>query len=190
MPVLVPPFLPAGSLSGHVQPSLSVDELTLRPWTVSDLEPLCAAYSDPDIQRWHVRSMTPAEAREWIAGRHDRWLREVGADWAIADSGGIVGRVGLRTLHLNDGHAEVAYWVLPSARRRRIATRALVRLTTWLFDEAGLHRLTLLHSVHNIGSCKVAEGADFDLEGTLKRQLLHADGWHDMHLHARLAPKS
>ena len=51
----------------------------------------------------------------------------------------------------------------------------------------GLHRLELRHSVGNVSSCRVATKTGFALEGTLRRQLMHADGWHDMHLHARLA---
>jgi RimJ/RimL family protein N-acetyltransferase len=33
----------------------------------------------------------------------------------------------------------------------------------------------------------VAAKAGFDLEGTLRSAMRHPDGWHDMHLHARLA---
>jgi RimJ/RimL family protein N-acetyltransferase len=53
----------------------------------------------------------------------------------------------------------------------------------------GLHRLELLHSVHNHASCHVAANAGFAIEGTLKGALEHPDGWHDMHLHARLTSK-
>jgi [ribosomal protein S5]-alanine N-acetyltransferase len=33
----------------------------------------------------------------------------------------------------------------------------------------------------------VAAKAGYKLEGTKRSGLLHADGWHDMHLHARIA---
>jgi RimJ/RimL family protein N-acetyltransferase len=33
---------------------------------------------------------------------------------------------------------------------------------------------------------RVAAKAGFTAEGTLRSALLHADGWHDMHLHARV----
>ena len=32
----------------------------------------------------------------------------------------------------------------------------------------------------------MAAKAGFALEGTKRSALLHADGWHDMHLHARI----
>jgi [ribosomal protein S5]-alanine N-acetyltransferase len=89
---------------------------------------------------------------------------------------------------LRDGWAEVSYWVLPAARRQGLAVSAVEAVTRWAFDDLGLHRLVLEHSVHNEASCRVAGRTDFELEGTLRRSLLHADGWHDVHLHARLAP--
>ncbi|MEW2435901.1 GNAT family protein [Streptomyces caniferus] len=38
----------------------------------------------------------------------------------------------------------------------------------------------------NPASCRVATKAGFRLEGTMRSALLHADGWHDEHLHARV----
>lgn len=40
----------------------------------------------------------------------------------------------------------------------------------------------------NAASCRVALKAGFAAEGTRRSAALHADGWHDMHLHARIAP--
>ena len=34
---------------------------------------------------------------------------------------------------------------------------------------------------------RVATRAGFRLEGTKRGDALHADGWHDMHLHARVS---
>ncbi|MGA8112851.1 MAG: GNAT family N-acetyltransferase [Actinocatenispora sp.] len=186
MPALVPPVVPPGRLSGQRQPRLAVDELTLRPWRLSDAPGLVEAYRDPAIQRWHARSMTEDEAREWVASRSDRWTAETGVDWAVVEDDVPFGRVGLRRLDLADGLGEAAYWVVPAARGRQVAARALRAVTRWLFDEIGLHRIELAHSTGNPASCRVATRAGFGYEGTKRQEALHADGWHDMHLHARL----
>ena len=60
-------------------------------------------------------------------------------------------------------------------------------MSQWLFETAGLHRIVLAHSTRNNASCRVASKAGYLLEGTCRSDLLHSDGWHDMHLHARLA---
>jgi [ribosomal protein S5]-alanine N-acetyltransferase len=178
-----------GTLSGQAQPVLSAQTgLTLRPFREADADALVAAYADPDIQRWHRRSLDHVEALEWVRGRAwRRWADETGAEWAVVDGSDVlVGRVGLPALHLTDGVAEVGYWVMPGARGRGIAGHALTAMADWLFAQ-GLHRLELGHSVDNEPSCRVAAKAGFEAEGIRRSALLHPDGWHDMHLHARIA---
>lgn len=94
----------------------------------------------------------------------------------------------LGAVNLEGGLADVRYWVVPAARGRGIASRVLNLLTAWATTDLGLHRLELEHSTRNLRSCRVAEQAGYALEGTRRSQLLHVDGWHDMHLHARLNP--
>jgi RimJ/RimL family protein N-acetyltransferase len=187
MPDLVPAAVPAGRLRNLPQPTLEVDELTLRPWRPSDVPAVVEAYRDPEIQRWHGRSMTEAEAADWVRSSSDRWQAETGAGWAITDRDVVVGRVGFRTIELAEGIAELAYWTVPAARGRNIAARAVDTMSGWMFDSVGLHRIELRHSTANQASCRIAEKAGFEYEATLRQQVLHADGWHDMHLHARLA---
>ncbi len=187
MPKVVAPVVAAGALGATDQPELVCDELTLRPWRQTDVAALICAYSQPDIHRWHAQSLDEPEARAWVASRSQRWRHERGADWAVADRGGVLGRVGFTRLQLPEGSGEVVYWVLPQARGRRVAARALGAISEWAFAQIGFHRLELTHATANLASCRVARTAGYELEGTMRAQALHADGWHDMHLHARLA---
>jgi ribosomal-protein-alanine N-acetyltransferase len=186
VPALVPPVIAVGGLRRHAQPVLAVGELVLRPWVPSDAPAVAEAYRDDGIQRWHVRSMTDDEAleqvRTWVQG----WAAETSAGWAVTSGGELVGRVGFRVLDLVEGSGEAAYWVLPAARGRGVAGRALAAVTDWMFDHVGLHRMTLRHSTRNAASCRVAEKGGYGYEGTQVEEGLHTDGWHDMHLHARL----
>jgi hypothetical protein len=79
------------------QPVLTVDELVIRPWTLaeSDVSAVVAAYRDPAIQRWHARTMSDLEARDWIGSWSVQWDADSGADWAVTDGDQLVGRVGL-----------------------------------------------------------------------------------------------
>jgi RimJ/RimL family protein N-acetyltransferase len=186
MPDLVAPVVPAGRLRDQSQPELFVDELTLRPWRSADAPAVVRAYQDPAIQQWHVRTMSDHEAEQWVATWPERWAAETGAGWAVCDDRRLLARMSLRTLNLAEGLGEVAYWVLPEARGRGVAPRALQAMSTWLFVDVGLHRIELAHSTANTGSCRVATKAGYMLKGTKRQQALHRDGWHDMHLHARL----
>jgi RimJ/RimL family protein N-acetyltransferase len=161
--------------------------LVLRPWRTEDAPVVVAAYADPAIRHWNLRSLDAREAGAWIAGWAERWRSERDGCWAVTDGAGeVLGRVALRGIHLADGRAQCTYWVLPAARGRGVASRATAEVARWGLDELGLHRLELQHSLANPASCRVAVKAGFALEGTLRRALLHADGWHDMHLHARV----
>lgn len=183
---MIPPVVPAGRLRDRAQPRLTADGLVLRPFEPADVGRLVEAYADPAIRRWHVHSMDEAGALGWVRERARRWAAVVGVDWAVVERGVVIGRVGFGSLELDEGRAEAAFWVLPDARGRGVAVRSLRAATAWMLGDAGFHRLELRHSTRNEASCRVARGAGYSFEGTQREHGLHADGWHDMHLHARL----
>ncbi|WP_031108952.1 GNAT family N-acetyltransferase [Streptomyces sp. NRRL S-146] len=190
MPFLLSPVLTAGTLADRPQPTLPADGgLVLRPWRAGDAPAVYEVFQDPVMHQWHARAAdSVAEAGDWIQAWHQAWEGEREAHWAVADavSGELLGRVALRELRLDYGTAEVAYWTAPQARGRGVAARATTALTRWALDEIGFHRLELLHAVRNEASCRVASRTGFVLEGTKRSAVLQPDGWHDMHLHARI----
>ncbi|MFF7641320.1 GNAT family N-acetyltransferase [Streptomyces canus] len=161
-------------------------------------------------------TLTEDEARARIGRMRERWERETAAVWAVVREDGdegasvltstgtgiaagprdehgenpgrgdVLGLAAWIDVDLDRGHAEIAYWVPPAGRGTGIAVEAARRLTDWALHDLGLHRLTLCHAVANEASCRVAQKAGFRLEGTMRHALLHADGWHDQHLHARV----
>ncbi|WP_369247399.1 GNAT family N-acetyltransferase [Streptomyces sp. R41] len=188
----IPPAVPAGQLARTPQPVLDLPHgLELRPWLPGDADALVAAGQDPAIRQWnllHVESLD--DARKRIERMHERWQAEQGAIWAIARSGGgdcggkAMGLIGWNDIDLTGGSAEIVYWILPAARGGGVVVEAVKRIGRWALEDLGLHRLRLCHSVANPASCRVAAKAGYSLEGTMRGALLHADGWHDQHLHA------
>ncbi|WRZ89822.1 GNAT family N-acetyltransferase [Streptomyces sp. NBC_01007] len=184
----LPPTVPAGRLARRPQPVLGLaNGLELRPWRLSDADVLVTAAQDPAIRKWnllHVES--PEAARLRIERMHERRRAETGAVWAIARTadGRAVGLVGWNDIDLDDGSAEIVYWVLPDARGGGVVAEAVRRLSRWALEDLGLYRLRLCHSVANPASCRVADRTGFTLEGTMRGALLHEDGRHDQHLHA------
>ncbi len=163
--------------------------LELRPWRADDAQVLTDACQDPDVQHWNRPGrLSLPDARARIARWEKRWRDEAAAIWAIAEhgAGGAVGLIGLGDVDLRGGSAEFLYWLLPAGRGRGAMVDAVLRVSRWALDDLGLHRLRITHSVANAASCRVAETAGFALEGTMRSALLHQDGWHDEHLHARV----
>ena len=108
-------------MSKRAQPVLHVDELTLRPWALHDVPGLVTAYADPGIQHWHTRSMTAAEAEEWVHAANCSWTTETAANWAVTERGAVLGRMAVRSIDLAEGLAGIGYWVVPAARGRAVA---------------------------------------------------------------------
>nr|WP_307859651.1 MULTISPECIES: GNAT family N-acetyltransferase [Cellulomonas] len=203
VPLTAEPVVPADRWDGSSQPTLAADGLVLRRWHREDAAAVRAAYDDDAIRRWHARTMADEdEARAWIEGKNAAWRAGTAAEWAVvaptarvdepaqegsASAGGsVVGRAALTHLNLFEGYAALAYWVVPEARGRRVAVRAGTEVLRWAFEDLGLHRVEVEHSTRNPASCRVAELLGCRAEGVRRGHALHADGHHDMHLHARL----
>ncbi|MFJ8505401.1 GNAT family N-acetyltransferase [Streptomyces avermitilis] len=190
MPYLTGPVLPAGTLARSEQPTIPTgDGLVLRPWTAEDVPAVHEAFQDPAMHQWHIRAADSTdEVAGWIEEWRTAWAAERDAQWAVADADTdrLRGRVALRSVLLGDGAAEVAYWTVAGARGQGVAARATSALASWALDDIGFHRLELTHATANKASCRVAAKAGFTLEGTRRSALRHQDGWHDMHLHARV----
>ncbi|MFD9334161.1 GNAT family N-acetyltransferase [Streptomyces sp. NPDC060028] len=186
----IPEVVPPGRMSAVAQPEFTLPGgMVLRPWAAYDAPALVASYLDPEIRHWNrPGALTPADAEDRIARWNARWQAEEAAIWAIAPAAGgrSVGLIGLADLDLPGGSGEILYWLLPAARGTGVMAKAADRVSRWAFEDLGLHRVRITHSVANPASCAIATKAGFPLEGTMRAALLHADGWHDEHLHARL----
>jgi len=187
----VEPVVPVGRLRELGQPTLPADGgLLLRPWAPGDVDVVLRAFADPDIQFWNLETLSTREAAaDWLSQWGPGWQAERQGSWAVTDasSAAVLGRVALRRVHLAEGVAECTYWTLPEARGRAVASGAVRAVCRWAFEVLGLHRLELQHSTRNAPSCRVARRAGFAMEGTRREALRHVDGWHDMHLHSRVA---
>lgn len=149
-------------------------ELELRPWTMADVPALVDACSDPEIRRWIPvipRPYTKEDARAFVRGE----VAGLGQhQFAITESGRIVGSIGMKTNDFRTGH--IGYWCAPEARGQSLTTRALRMLSRFAFDELKLERLELITDPDNHASQRVAEKVGFRREGVLRSHLLHPDG--------------
>ncbi|MFF2012801.1 GNAT family N-acetyltransferase [Streptomyces sp. NPDC058195] len=179
-----------------IRTAFDLGDVALRPWTMADAdsEPLLAALvdaaADPAIALWNPIAATDRDAaRTWVQARDGGWERGGAAAFAVQDAdGALLGNVTLRWVDRADGLAMISYFLLPAARGRAIATRAVAVVTDWGFDTADVRRLEIAHAVGNTASCRVADRCGFLPEGVLRESFRFGDGeYHDEHLHARLA---
>lgn len=169
----------------------------LRPWRddEADRAAVLCAFADPSYRRWNsVKSPSPDEAgaRSFLERSARGWQEGTHTTWAITDpaaDGAVLGGAGLGPIDRPMRSTAVAYWLLPDARGRGVASEVLRSLSQWAFTELATHRVQLLHAVGNEPSCRVARRAGYALEGTLRDAMVGTDGetLQDVHVHGRLA---
>jgi RimJ/RimL family protein N-acetyltransferase len=133
-----------------------------------------------------------ADARKSLAGHVQNAADGTGMPFCITDesTGATLGQINVWAVSRPLRYGRVGYWVLPEARGRGIATRALLLATRWAFTDFGLYRLELGHALGHEASCRIAERCGFPYEGTLRGAMWEADrqdAFRNCHLHARLA---
>ncbi|MGN8048684.1 GNAT family N-acetyltransferase [Curtobacterium sp. 22159] len=162
----------------------------LRPWRRADAPALVVASADPELARQlgGVRFSDVEDAAAFIASVYR--LDDRSRNWAVVEadggSGAVLGNVAVTSIEHTHGTAWVSYWLLPRARGRGLATRALVAAV----DDAvalGVHRLELGHRTNNPASCAVATRAGFSAEGIEREKLRYGEERFDVETHARLA---
>lgn len=151
-------------------PPLTADDVALRPLRADDAGMVAEACCDPDITRFTFMEAgtTEEQAERWIEWGLERWSSGA-ARFAVIEqpSGAMVGMVGL-AVSWRLVSAEAYYWLLPAARGRGIALRAVGLVCDWAFDVVGLERLFLLVHPENGPSNRLAERAGFAREGVLR----------------------
>ncbi|WP_345009009.1 GNAT family N-acetyltransferase [Streptomyces shaanxiensis] len=184
--------------TGHPFPDLHGHGLRLRPWdpdSEADVDAWFRGRTDPDFRRWNtpLRITTDLDsARKSLRDAARNSAEGSAAPYCVTDAttGALLGHIAVNVINPMMNSARVGYWVLPEARGRGVATRALALIARWALTDLGLHRLELDHAVGHDSSCHIAERCGFRYEGTLRGAMWEAgrhDAYRDMHLHARLA---
>jgi len=179
-------------------PELSGHGLRLGPWdpdSDADVEAWLRGLSDPEFRRWNTPLVPVTDrdsARKSLRSKALNAADGTSLSFRVADeaTGKALGHIGDNEINHALRVARVGYWVLPEARGRGVATRALALVTHWAFTGLGLHRLELGHALGHDASCRIAERCGFPYEGTLRDAMWEAerqDAFRDVHLHARLA---
>jgi RimJ/RimL family protein N-acetyltransferase len=165
-------------------PPLSDGTVTLRVPAERDLDSIERGIRDPDV----IRSFghPTLSARELLDLNRRRWNDGESATFAICDSvDACVGHVFVNLARA--GRGSVGYWLLPEARGKGLATRAVRLISSWALRELGLARLGLSTEPSNHHSQLVARRSGFKYEGML-RSYAEIDGRRVDHMVFSLLP--
>jgi RimJ/RimL family protein N-acetyltransferase len=163
-------------------PPLTDGVVTLRPAADRDLGAIERGITDPDVVRWFGEPTK--SAREVLELNRARWVDGTGPTFAICGPDDrCVGHV---WVNVGTGTgAAVGYWLLPEARGRGLATRAVRLISEWAYRDMALTGLHLVTERGNLASQRVAERSGFQRD-RLARSTVNIDGRSVEHLVFRL----
>jgi [ribosomal protein S5]-alanine N-acetyltransferase len=145
---------------------------------MTDLDCLRQAAEDPGIPAGTTvpAVYSPEAAMEFVVRQWGRQESGEGISLAVADAERDVAR-GLAVVLLREqpGVAGIGYWIVPGARRRGLATHAVVLLSDWAPAALGIARLEAWVEPGNEASLRVLAAAGFVREGVLRSFLAFGD---------------
>jgi ribosomal-protein-serine acetyltransferase len=165
--------------------------VTLSPPRDEDAEAVAAAVqaSLDTLAQW-MPWATPAydadSAREWIRTTRNPGVR--GFSIGLGD-GTIIGSCGLQNNDAPNHCIELGYWIGGAYTGNGYATRAARLLIAHAFEALDVHRVTIMVSVHNQRSQRVAERLAGPPEAVLQDRIRARNQWHDACVYGVIAPE-
>ena len=159
--------------------------LVIRQFRMADAD---AVFAVADRNRAYLREWLPwvdrtrsaADIRDFIAGALEQWEAGLGPNAAICLDGDIVGAVGAHRFDLANSNGSIGYWIDAAQQGKGIITRCAASLIDYLFDAAGLHRVTIQCGTGNHKSCAIPARLGFAREGVLREAEWVNDRWVDL----------
>jgi len=162
----------------YPKPPLTDGTVILRRWETSDLACVEEASRDPRIPQGTTvpAQFTAAEGLAWIERQWGRADNGEGLSLTIADvrSNEALGAVVL-LFRQQPGTVEIGYWLIESARGRRLASHAVALVARWAPRDAGIDRVQAHVEPENVASQRVLESTGFQREGHLRSFLVFDD---------------
>ena len=132
----------------------------IREPMLMDVEWITQACQDIEIQRWTV--VPRPYKHEHALGFIDNTINEAHR-WVIEqqETNEPVGVVGIHTIDLDTGDADVGYWIAPWGRRRGAATYALLLVEQFALTIPSINSLSAHIAETNVASRATASRAGF-----------------------------
>ena len=150
---------------GLSQPTLTDGIVLIRPSGPGDLEGIAAGIHDPDVVHWIG---PPRGSAEDVLRLNEQRRRDGSPTFSICDAEGrFAGLVWVNVARRGASVGSIGYWLLPDARGRGLATRAVRLISAWAVPALGLSVLRITTEVGNDRSAAVAERSEFERVGLL-----------------------
>jgi ribosomal-protein-serine acetyltransferase len=164
--------------------------VAIRPHRLEDVDALFEAASESTAEvypwlSWCRPGYTREEAQAWLPGSIERWNSGEQFEFAIVDrQGHYLGGCIINRFNVDDGYANLGYWVRTSATGRGVAVQAVRLLRDWTFARTDFQRLEIVVATENHRSARVAEKAGAHFEGILRARIRQNGRVHDARMYS------
>jgi ribosomal-protein-serine acetyltransferase len=168
------------SMRRLVEPGL---ELRLLVTGDADTAYAVAERNRPYLRQWLPwvdRTQSAFDVREFIARVTEQYESGLGPNFGIWLGDKFIGSVGCHPIDWNNRHCSIGYWIDAAHQGRGIMTRCCANLLDYVFDDAGLHRVTIQCGTGNHKSCAIPRRLGFVREGVMREAEWVNDRWVDL----------
>ena len=149
----------------------------LRTAQVRDLDAIGAGIVDPDVARWFG---PPEGSAADLLALNRRRAAAGSPTFCVCESDDrCVGLAWMNRSPDDKASGSIGYWLLPEARGRGLATRAVRLIADWARRQGGIERLRIVVAADNAASRAVAERSGFR---EVERRLVTAAGRTEEHV--------
>jgi ribosomal-protein-serine acetyltransferase len=154
--------------------SLSVaPEIEIRLFEMKDAEPVFAAVERNraylrEWLPWVDFTTSPEDVRRFIGKAREQFAGGQGPQGGVWIDGMFAGAVGCHPIHRANRNCSIGYWIERQYQGKGIVTRCCESLLDYLFDDLGLHRVTIQCGTGNARSCAIPQRLGFTREGVTR----------------------
>lgn len=149
--------------------------LDLRPATVADACDAFETYTtNPDVSRymtWRPHRVL-AETEQYMRRCEDAWRERLAYTWRLRlkSDGSFAGALEARV----HGHSiDIGYVLVPRLWRLGLMSEAVRGLVQWAMSHPDVYRIWAVCDADNVASARLLQSVGMELEGTLRRWLIH-----------------
>ena len=149
--------------------------LALRPATRAAAAAAFESYTaNPEVSRymtWRPHGSV-AETEQFLRRCEDAWEQRAAFPWSLwlKTDGSFAGMLEAR-VKLNS--VDIGYVLIPRLWRRGLMSEAVAGLVEWAMGRPEIYRVWAVCDVENVASARLLESVGMQLEGRLRRWLVH-----------------
>jgi [ribosomal protein S5]-alanine N-acetyltransferase len=171
-------------------PILETDRLLLREINNEDAEGIFTCFSNNEVTRFYGQDTLESveQAEQFVEFFSKNYMEKRGIRWGIERKGtkGIIGTIGYNAWLPKHKRAEIGYEIRPDQWRKGYTMEAILKVTSYGFEEMGLTRIGAIVFIENEASNRLLTKIGFQKEGVLKNYMYQNGKAHDTNVYSLL----